>query len=32
VLMVAWDNYRIPVDFQMVLPKGHPDYKLKNDG
>lgn len=27
VLMVAWDNYRIPVDFQMVLPKGHPDYK-----
>lgn len=31
VLMVAWDNYRIPVDFQMVLPKGHPDYKKENE-
>jgi len=31
VLMVAWDNYRIPVDFQMVLPKGHPDYKRENE-
>ncbi|MGQ9688005.1 MAG: transposase [Desulfobaccales bacterium] len=30
VLMVAWDNYRIPVDFQMVLPKGHPDYQREN--
>jgi len=31
VLMVAWDNYRIPVDFQMVLPKGHPEYKKENE-
>jgi hypothetical protein len=31
VLMVAWDDYRIPVDFQMVLPKGHPDYKKENE-
>jgi hypothetical protein len=31
VLMVAWDNYRIPVDFQMVLPKGHPDYQKENE-
>ena len=31
VLIVAWDDYRIPVDFQMVLPKGHPDYKKENE-
>jgi len=31
VLMVAWDNYRIPVDFKMVLPKGHPDYQKENE-
>jgi len=31
VLMVAWDDYRIPVDFQIVLPKGHPDYKKENE-
>jgi len=31
VLMVAWDDYRIPVDFQMVLPKGHPDYQKENE-
>jgi hypothetical protein len=31
LLMVAWDDYRIPVDFQIVLPKGHPDYKKKNE-
>jgi transposase len=31
VLMVAWDEYRIPVDFQMVLPKGHPDYQKENE-
>ncbi len=30
VLMVAWDVYRIPVDFRMVLPKTHPDYKNEN--
>jgi hypothetical protein len=31
VLMVAWDDYRIPVDFQMVLPKGHADYQKENE-
>lgn len=31
VLMVAWDNYRIPVDFYIILPKNHPDYKKEND-
>jgi hypothetical protein len=31
VLMVAWDEYRIPVDFQMVLPKGHADYQKENE-
>ena len=30
VLMVQWDVYRIPVDFSIVLPKGHPDYKTEN--
>jgi len=30
VLMVQWDVYRIPVDFCIVLPKGHPDYKTEN--
>lgn len=31
LLMVAWDVYRIPVDFEIVLPKTHPDYKKEND-
>lgn len=31
VLMVAWDNYRIPVDFSIVLPKTHPNYKKENE-
>jgi hypothetical protein len=31
VLMVAWDDYRMPVDFQLVLPKGHPEYKKENE-
>jgi hypothetical protein len=30
VLMAAWDVYRIPVGFQVILPKGHPDYKKEN--
>jgi hypothetical protein len=30
VLMVHWDVYRIPVDFSVVLPKGHPGYKTEN--
>ena len=31
VLMLAWDVYRIPVDFCVVLPKEHPDYKTENE-
>ncbi len=30
VLMAAWDGYRIPVDFALVLPKAHPDYQKEN--
>jgi hypothetical protein len=29
--MVQWGVYRIPVDFSIVLPKGHPDYKTENE-
>ena len=25
------DVYRIPVLFRIILPKNHPEYKLKND-
>jgi hypothetical protein len=31
LLMVHWDVYRIPADFSIVLPKGHPDYKAENE-
>jgi hypothetical protein len=30
VLLVAWEDYRIPVDFHVVLPQGHPDYRKEN--
>ena len=30
LLMVHWDGYRIPVDFRIVLPKAHHDYKTEN--
>ena len=30
VLMVQWDVYRIPVDFSVVLPKGHSAYRNEN--
>jgi hypothetical protein len=30
VLMVAWEDYRLPVDFELVLPKGHPGYQKEN--
>ena len=30
VLMLAWDVYRIPVDFYIVLPKEDPDYENEN--
>jgi hypothetical protein len=31
VLMVHWDVYRIPADFCIVLPKGHPNYETENE-
>ncbi|MDD3582376.1 MAG: hypothetical protein PHW74_15340, partial [Desulfobacca sp.] len=31
VLMVAWDDFRIPVDFEIVRPKGHPEYHKENE-
>ena len=31
LLMVSWDVYRIPVDFCIVLPKGHPSYRTENE-
>jgi len=31
VLMLQWDCYRVPVDFDIVLPKRHPAYKKENE-
>ena len=28
--MVGWDVYRIPVDFRIIFPKAHPEYKTEN--
>jgi hypothetical protein len=30
LLMVAWDVYRIPVAFRIILPKTHPGYRTEN--
>ena len=30
LLIVAWDVYRIPVAFRIMLPKAHPDYRKEN--
>ena len=30
LLMAAWDGYRIPVDFRLILPKRHADYRSEN--
>jgi hypothetical protein len=30
MIALCWDVYRIPVDFRIVLPKTHPDYKTEN--
>jgi hypothetical protein len=30
LLIVAWDVYRIPVAFRVILPKGHRDYRTEN--
>jgi hypothetical protein len=30
VLMAAWDVYRVPVSFRLILPKTHPLYRTEN--
>lgn len=30
LLIVAWDVYRIPVSFRIILPKTHPEYRKEN--
>ena len=30
LLCVCWDNIRIPVDFRLILPKTHPEYRKEN--
>lgn len=30
ILAVSWDNYRFPIDFRLVRPKQHPEYKNQN--
>jgi hypothetical protein len=27
LMMAAWDGYRVPVGFQLILPKHHTDYR-----
>ena len=30
LLIAAWDVYRIPVSFRIILPKTHPHYRKEN--
>jgi hypothetical protein len=30
LLMAAWDGYRVPVGFRLILPKRHADYRSEN--
>lgn len=30
VLLVCWGNYRIPVDYEILYPKGHKKYRNEN--
>ena len=30
VLMMTWNNFRIPVDFEILYPKGHKKYRNEN--
>ena len=30
LLMAAWDGYRLPVGFRIILPKRHPGYRSEN--
>ncbi len=30
ILIVAWDQYRTPVNFRIVLPKSHKNYRKEN--
>ena len=31
LLIVNWDNYRLPVAFRPIRPKSHPEYRKEND-
>src|SRR5688572_27924531 len=31
LLIVNWDNYRLPVAFRPIRPKTHPEYRKEND-
>jgi hypothetical protein len=30
LVMAAWDGYRVPVSFRLILPKCHDDYRSEN--
>jgi hypothetical protein len=30
VLLAAWDGYRVPVGFRLIVPKRHADYRSEN--
>lgn len=30
ILLISWNNYRIPYDFRIILPKKHAEYKNEN--
>src|SRR5256712_13234358 len=30
LLVAAWDGYRVPVGFRLILPKRHADYRSEN--
>jgi hypothetical protein len=30
ILMMSWNNFRIPVDFEILYPKGHKKYRNEN--
>jgi hypothetical protein len=30
LVMAAWDEYRVPVGFRLIVPKRHADYRREN--
>ena len=30
VLMLQWNGFRVPIDFELIYPKGHPKYEREN--